>query len=82
MLRTQVYLTEQQDRALKRLAATTGKKQSELIRSAIDQLLKEEVAQDWKATLRRARGLWAGRDDLDQFYRDLRAEWDRRLEPR
>ena len=35
--RTQVYLTEEQDRGLKGLAQSTGRKQSELIRAAIDQ---------------------------------------------
>ena len=37
MRRTQVYLTEEQDRHLERLAAQMDKSQSEIIRDAIDE---------------------------------------------
>jgi Arc/MetJ-type ribon-helix-helix transcriptional regulator len=79
MVRTQVYLTEAQERGLKRLAASTGRKQSELIRAAIDGYLDKEKPKDWKEALETVRGMWADRDDLDEFYADLRAGWDRRL---
>ena len=36
MVRTQVYLTKEQQRGLKQLAANSGRKQSELIREAVD----------------------------------------------
>ena len=45
MVRTQVYLTEKQDRGLKSLAESSGRKQSELIREAIDRLLAENQPQ-------------------------------------
>ena len=39
MVRTQIYLTQSQRDELKAIARTAGKKQSELIREAIDRLI-------------------------------------------
>ena len=47
MVRTQIYLTEAERAALKAIARQTGKKQSELIRQAIDLLI--EGFQAWRA---------------------------------
>lgn len=80
MVRTQVYLTEEQERRLKRLAATTGRKQSELIREALDRYLNANQPKDWKAAFEAVRGMWADRDDLDDFVRDLRGEVEARLD--
>jgi predicted transcriptional regulator len=81
MLRTQVYLTEAQDRALKRLARTTGRSQSQLIRDAVDRLIEAQPApaSDWKEAFRRARGMWADRAELDQLLGELRREGDQRI---
>ncbi len=82
MLRTQVYLTEAQDRALKRLARTTGRSQSQLIRDAVDRLIETRSpppAADWKEAFHRARGMWADRADLDELLGELRSEGDQRL---
>lgn len=78
MVRTQVYLTEEQERGLKRLAETTGRRQSELIREALDRYLNANQPEDWKAAFEAVRGMWAGRDDLDDFVSDLRAGWEKR----
>jgi predicted DNA-binding protein len=80
MVRTQIFLTEEQKRQLKRLAAASGKKQSEMIREAIDGYLVKQGSEGWKAAFEAARGMWTDRDDLDGFVRDLRSEWERRLE--
>lgn len=80
MVRTQVYLTEDQDRGLKSLAENSGRKQSELIREAIDRLLAENRPKDWRAALEAVRGMWADRDDLDQLYREVRAEVEGRVD--
>jgi predicted transcriptional regulator len=80
MVRTQIYLTDEQKRQLERLAAASGKKQSEMIRAAIDDYLVEQEPQDWKAAFEAARGMWTDRGDLDGCTRDLRSEWERRLE--
>jgi predicted DNA-binding protein len=80
MVRTQIYLTDEQKRQLAQLAAASGKRQSEMIREAIDGYLAEREPKDWKEAFEAVRGMWAERDDLDDFVRDLRAEWERRLE--
>ncbi len=43
MIRKQIYITPQQDEALKRLAEATGRSQADIIRAALDQWF--EVAQ-------------------------------------
>ena len=76
MLRTQIYLTERQHEQLSRIAKTRGKKQSELIREAIDNLIDQVGPDTRKAILSEAAGIWKDRTDIpdpDQ----LRAEWDR-----
>lgn len=40
MRKTTVYLTDAQKRGLERLAATSGRSEAELIRSAVDQLVE------------------------------------------
>jgi Arc/MetJ-type ribon-helix-helix transcriptional regulator len=79
MVRTQVYLTEEQDRGLKRLAASTGRKQSELIREAVDRLLMDKRERNWLKSLEPMFGMWADRPEMDHFVRDLRKEVDERL---
>ena len=76
MVRTQVYLTEKERDELAALAAATGKKQSELIREAVDRLIEQSTAKRRDAVLDRAAGMWKDRDDLPDF-RALRVEWDR-----
>ena len=62
------------------MAAASGKRQSVLIREALDGYLAERQPKDWQETLEAVRGMWADRDDLDDFVRDLRAGWGKRLE--
>jgi predicted DNA-binding protein len=80
MVRTQVYLTEAHKQGLERLAASTGRKQSQLIREALDGYLDHEQPKDWKQALEEVRGMWADRDDLDDLVDDLRGGWSRRRE--
>jgi len=76
MVRTQVYLTEKERDELAALAEATGKKQSELIREAVDRLIEQSSAKRRDAVLDRAAGMWKDRDDLPDV-RGLRVEWDR-----
>jgi len=76
MVRTQIYLTERQRNELVAIAKTTGKKQSELIREAVDRFINEGSRSRRKAVLREAAGIWKDRTDLPNF-RAVRAEWDR-----
>lgn len=74
MVRTQVYLTKEQERGLKRLAEATGCKQSELIREAIDAYLATQRPRDWRTALEPMFGMWADRPEMDDYVRKLRNE--------
>ncbi len=76
MVRTQIYLTERQRQELAAIAKTAGKKQSELIREAVDLLIDQSGRSRREAVLREAAGIWKDRTDLPDF-KTLRAEWDR-----
>lgn len=67
MVRTQIYLTEEERAGLNNMSEATGKKQSELIREA-------ESRRD--AVLQEVAGLWQDRDDLPDFGA-VRRSWDR-----
>lgn len=79
MVRTQVYLTEEQERGLKQLAASSGRKQSELMREAVDRLLSQKQERNWLKSLEPMFGMWADRPEMDHFVRDLREQADERL---
>jgi len=76
MIRTQIYLTEHQRKELATIAKSFGKKQSELIREAIDRLIEQTGKNHREMVLRRAAGIWKDRTDLPDF-KSIRAEWDR-----
>ena len=76
MVRTQIYLTEQERDGLACLARGRNKNQSELIREAIDSFLESQQSEHRRAGLRRLAGLWRTRSDLPDFAK-LRNEWDR-----
>jgi hypothetical protein len=77
MVRTQIYLTERQRDELAAIAETSGKKQSELIREAVDQLIGQAGSGRKEVVLRQAAGVWKDRKDLPDF-RALRADWERK----
>jgi CHASE3 domain sensor protein len=76
MVRTQIYLTEQERDALRAIANETGKTQSELIRQALDKLIGELDGGMRRRNLMAASGIWKDRNDLPDI-RKLRREWER-----
>ena len=76
MIRTQIYLTELQRSELTTISKILGKKQSELIREAIDRLIDQAGNSQRKVILREAAGIWKDRTDLPDF-KKIRTEWDR-----
>ena len=76
MIRTQVYLTEEEKKGLNRLSNETGIAQSELIRSAIDLFLENTSESSKMDRLKIMKGIWKDRKDLPDFSR-MRKEFDR-----
>jgi len=76
MVRTQIYLTDHQRTELAAIAKTLGKKQSELIREAIDHLISQIGHNRREIVLNQAAGMWENRTDLPDFGA-IRSEWDR-----
>lgn len=79
MVRTQVYLSREQEQALKSLALTSGTRQSELIREAVDLLLsnKNVSQKQWKQSLHDMKGMWSDGEDAGQRMQSIREEFDR-----
>jgi hypothetical protein len=76
MIRTQVYLTERERIGLQKAAHDTGKKQSELIRDAVD-LFLEQTTSVWRENiLKEAAGIWQDHTELPDFESERRS-WDR-----
>jgi len=75
MNRTQIYLTVSEAQGVAKVAAASGRNQSEVIREAIDQYLKRFGPQDRLSRLRDACGMWQGREDVS--LEDTRGDFER-----
>lgn len=76
MIRTQIYLTEEEKIALQSLALHSGKKQSELIREAIDNYITIYSQDRRDRVMDKVAGLWKDRDDIPEL-ESLRKSWER-----
>jgi hypothetical protein len=76
MVRTQIYLTKQERAGLSSVSKATGRKQSELIREALDMFLGLAEGDRREAILQEAAGSWKDRRDLPDFT-TTRKSWDR-----
>lgn len=74
MNRTQIYLTAREAEGVARVAAETGRKQSAVIREAIDQYLQRVGSPDRLSELKAARGMWS---DREISLEDMRGDFDR-----
>jgi len=81
MERTQIYLTKEQREALRTISEQRNKPQSEIIREAIDCYIVDVAKEiSVEEALEKSFGIWADRDDLDDFIDTLRREADERIE--
>ena len=76
MVRTQIYLTEKQRNELIAMSRRQGRRQSELIREAVDRFIASTSSRRRKDAMRSAAGIWKRRNDIPDF-EAIRAEWDR-----
>lgn len=77
MVRTQIYLTEEEREELTALGKERGKGQSELIREAVDNFIRQFSNIRRDSVLDDTAGIWKGRRDLPDFS-GIRKEWDRK----
>ena len=78
MLRTQIYLTEKEQSALRAIARQKGISQSEIIREAIDEFIKAYSKSDRVEMLRAGFGIWADNNEFDP--KAIRTELNRSSE--
>lgn len=78
MVKTQIYLTEEEKLSLSTISHQLGKRQSELIREAVDELITRYSENRHQEILEKAAGIWKDRDDLPDFA-SIRKEWDRSI---
>jgi hypothetical protein len=76
MRRTQIYLTDEERKALRVIADRLGQSQSEVIRAAVDHYIVRYQEGNRLDLLRQARGIWKERTDLPDFTA-IRNELDR-----
>ena len=77
MIRTQIYLTEEERAALKRLAEKRGTSQSALIREAVDLFLAARGTESEEKRLDESFGIWKDRENVPETFRAIRASMDR-----
>jgi metal-responsive CopG/Arc/MetJ family transcriptional regulator len=77
MVRTQIYITEEEQKKLRTLSRQSGRKRSELIRNAIDDFLARISAAPKRDALRGCRGMWKDREDAE--FKAIRAEVEARM---
>ena len=76
MVRTQIYLTERQRDEIATIAKQRSKRQSEVIREAVDRFIEQWSRRGRERIVREAAGIWRDRSDIPE-YEAIRAEWDR-----
>ena len=65
LVRKQIYITQAQDRAVKRLAQKMGIREAEIIRMALNMLLSREGIEENEDPFESLVGLFAGPTEVD-----------------
>jgi metal-responsive CopG/Arc/MetJ family transcriptional regulator len=73
MQRTQIYLTDEEQVAIRQISIRSGTSQSALIRKAIDQYIAQNTTSTNTSKRLNAFGLWRDHENLPDL-EDLRAE--------
>lgn len=79
MKRTQIYLTEEEKKAIEKLSDERGTTQSNIIREAIDEYVAKEKAKPKKKSIMDFAGIWKDKKDIPDIDK-LRDEWEERLD--
>lgn len=77
MVRTQIYLTEEEKKGLESVSSLKGVSQSDLIRQAIDDLLARTGKINKAGIIEDIAGIWKKRDDVPDV-REMRTGWRER----
>ena len=72
MTRTQIYLSEEETRALERESRTTGRSKSQLIREAIDRVYLGREQSDLLRALKSGAGAWTRSGTGEQYVEKVR----------
>ena len=76
MIRTQVYLTDEESASIVRISKSLGHGKSQIIRQAIDEFIQRRDSNKRLKALQSARGMWADHQSLPDT-RAMRASFDR-----
>lgn len=76
MIRSQIYLTEDERNSLKIISKETGRTQSDLIREAVDSLISRVTKKNNNEKRQEAFGMWKDKNDYPNT-EELRNEFDR-----
>ena len=76
MIETTITMSESIQQSLGEIARTTGKSEEQLISEALTELIQNHRATNRLALMRKARGMWANREDIPKL-EELRRECDR-----
>ena len=76
MIRSQIYLTENERDSLKNISSETGRSQSDLIREAVDIFIKKISKKNNNEQRQEAFGMWKEKNDIPDL-KELRNEFDR-----
>jgi len=80
MIRSQIYLTEEQKRALATASKARGVPVAELVREAVDDWLEVHHNEALLAAIREVAGMWADRAETGEEYVDrIRDESEERF---